>query len=221
MILPSKLQLENALKRNPWDFSNSILYDLCKNNFNHTEDEIIITKILFIGRIYAAAVERRKNKKEEINDNFYLKTVAPTLKKSNIDKELNELKKENQITIENIHSILVAHNQLTTILKSITDLEKRSLSSKYLHFHLPELFFIYDSRANNALRNFVNKVPKELKHIADSTSVDKEYAKFFCKSYALKKEIEREYGIIITNRQLDNILIETANNEMIEKGTRI
>ena len=39
-----------------------ILYHLCKDNFQHEQEDVILTKVLFIGRIYAAAIERRKNK---------------------------------------------------------------------------------------------------------------------------------------------------------------
>jgi hypothetical protein len=39
-----------------------------------------------------------------------------------------------------------------TVLRDLTGLEKRALASKYLHFHLPRLFFIYDSRAAGVMR---------------------------------------------------------------------
>ena len=64
---------------------------MCRKNFNHIEDEIIVAKVLFIGRIYAAAVERRRNKKDDINDNFYIDTIAPTFKESKLDDLLDEL----------------------------------------------------------------------------------------------------------------------------------
>ena len=140
MGLPDKEQIKKAKQETPWDFSNKILYDLCRNNDLHNKDEIILTKVLFIGRIYAAAVERRRNKKDEINDDFYIKTIIPTFKKSELDRHLEKLKNFDKITISNIPDILEAHHYLTSILKNITKLNKRSFSSKYLHFHLPELF---------------------------------------------------------------------------------
>ncbi len=77
--LPTKQQINKALRKPPWDFGNQILYDICRNNFKHDRDDIIIAKILFIGRIYAAAVERRRNKQDVINDNFYVDIIAPTI----------------------------------------------------------------------------------------------------------------------------------------------
>jgi hypothetical protein len=167
---------------------------------------------MFIGRIYAAAIERRKNKKQTgiNNDNFYIDKVAPTFRKPKLDRQLSELKSM-RLTTDNIPQILRVHNDLMTTLSKITDLDKRSFCSKYLHFHLPDLFFIYDSRALTALRDFTSRVPKELRHIPQLSFVDKEYATFFCKCFDIKNKIEVEHKTKLTTRQLDNLLIETAN----------
>jgi hypothetical protein len=156
-LLPTQKQIEAARQKNVWDFGNSILYKLCKDNFKHGTDDHILTKVLFIGRIYAAAVERRKNKSDDINDNFYICTVAPTFSKSKLDVKLSKLKIVKTENIENIKLVLQTHYFLTSMLKKITALDKRSFSSKYLHFHLPDLFYIYDSRAVTALRQFTVK----------------------------------------------------------------
>lgn len=210
----SKLNISAYKTSEYWDFGNQILYKLCKDNFQHERDDIILTKVLFIGRIYAAAIERRKNKMQTDinNDNFYIDKVAPTFKKSKLDRQLSELKSM-RLTTDNIPQILRVHNDLMTTLSKITDLDKRSFCSKYLHFHLPDLFFIYDSRALTALRDFTSRVPKELRHIPQLTFVDKEYATFFCKCFDIKKKIEVEHKTKLTTRQLDNLLIETANRK--------
>ncbi len=212
-IFPTIEQIDEAMKPNVWNFGNEILYNLCKENFDHKENNIIITKVLFIGRIYAAAVERRKNKSKDINDNFYIDTVAPTFKNSKLDNKLSKLKFLKTVKIENIYSVLQTHFYLTSILKNITALEKRSFSSKYLHFHLPNVFFIYDSRAVTALRQFSNQVPKDLKHILNYKDIDIEYAKFYCKCYDLKRQIKKIHKIELTNRQLDKLLINVANRQ--------
>lgn len=220
-MIPTKQQIDRAIKKSPWDFSNKILYDLCRTYFNHKEDDVILTKVLFIGRIYAAAIERRKNKnEEEINDNFYLKEVTKSFKNQELDERLESLKKYKEINYENLSSVLNTHYYLTSEIKKITDLEKRSFSSKYLHFHLPEMFYIYDSRAVKALREFISEVPEEMKEIIRQENVDEEYAKFLCKCVSLKKQIESHYNIKITNRQFDNLLIEVANNKEFEKNKK-
>jgi hypothetical protein len=215
--MTTKKQLDTAQQKNVWDFGNAILYKLCKDNFNHDLEDHILTKVLFIGRIYAAAVERRKNKSNDINDNFYTDTVAPTFRKSKLDNKLSDLKSAKPDKVENIKSILQTHYYLTSMLKKITALDKRSFSSKYLHFHLPDLFYIYDSRAVSALRQFTSQVPKDLKHILVIDSIDNEYAKFYCKCFDLKRQIKTQFKIDLTHRQLDNLLIEVANKQSSEK----
>ncbi len=217
MTLPTQLQIENAKQVNVWGFGNTILYDLCRKNFNHVEDEKILTKVLFIGRIYAAAVERRRNKKDEINDNFYIGTIVPTFRESELDKLLDELSTFKKLTIDCIPQILLTHSYLTRILKRITDLEKRSFCSKYLHFHMPNLFFIYDSRAVTGLRQFTSRVPKDLKECIYLENIDVEYAKFFIKCFDLKRQVEDHFKSTLTNRQLDNILIDVANKKSNRK----
>lgn len=216
-LLPTKKQLDTARQGNVWDFSNAILYKLCKDNFNHDVDDHTLTKVLFIGRIYAAAVERRKNKSNIINDNFYTDTVAPAFGKSKLDEKLADLKTIKNVKPENIKSILQAHYYLMRMLQKITALNKRSFSSKYLHFHLPDLFYIYDSRSVTALRQFISQVPKDLKHMLELESIDDEYTKFYCKCFDLKRQIKTQFDIDLTSRQLDNLLIEVANKQSIEK----
>lgn len=206
-------KIQKAKQNNVWHFGNEILYKMCRENFEHTNDEPILAKILFIGRIYAAAIERRKTKNNDINDNFYIDTVAPAFRKSEIDKYLTQLKSFESLEIDNLKFALETHYYLTKVINEITELNKRSLVSKYLHFHLPELFFIYDTRAVQALRHFISKVPNSLQPLLELENVDTEYAKFFCKCYTLKTEIEKQFNLKFSNRQLDNLLIENANTK--------
>jgi len=71
-------------------------------------------------------------------------------------------------TIDNI-------SYLTDIFTKISGIEKRSLSSKYLHFHFPDLFFLYDSRAVTSSRRLLPRFKAEI----PPKNVDKEYGNFF------------------------------------------
>lgn len=209
--LPSKILINNALNESKyWDFGNKILYNLCKKNFNHKDADKIITKFWIIGRSYAAAVERN-NKERKSEGNFYINELFPEIQKSKIDFYLNELSKIRKINQESIPFILESHWHLTSTLNNITGHNNRSLSSKYLHFHLPELFFLFDSRAVNGLRSFTSYVPKSFSNILKHKRIDVDYAKLYCKCYQLKKNIESFYKIKLTNRQLDSILIYEAD----------
>lgn len=211
-LLPSLEQIRN-LQTSPWDFGNHVLYDLCRENFSHEEIGKVIAKVWLIGRAYAAAIERRKNK-ESINDSFYIDHVAPAFINSEIDHHLNFLQQFICITEDNLPEILKAHFVLTKLTKSLTLLEKRAFCSKYLHFHLPELFFIYDSRVVMALRQFNIKVPESMNPLLQSKQIDLEYAKYVCKCLFLKNNIKLMYGIDLSPRHLDNILIEIANKHL-------
>jgi len=203
-------------KLSPWDLGNKMLYDLCCNHFGNDTQEKVVGKVWLIGRAYSVAVERRKNKvgKNEINDTFYLDIVAPTIIRSELDDRLKELKAIDKPNLENVKQILETHKYLTAILRKITNMDKRSFSSKYLHFHLPKIFFIYDTRAVMALRKLKSKVRTDLGPLFLSGNVDNEYANFFSKCYALTEHINERYRQELSPRQLDNLLLEIANKAL-------
>lgn len=47
----NKKQIVHAQKPTVWDLSNQILYNLCREHPEHTDDSIIITKIMMIGSV--------------------------------------------------------------------------------------------------------------------------------------------------------------------------
>ncbi len=215
MKLPTLEQINKCKGEQPWQFGNEILYKMCREKFQHDRHDVVLGKVLIIGRTYAAAVERRKNKSETVGngDDFYINTVAPAFIKSNLDRQLAELSQLKKLNADNLQRVLEVHYSLTKMLFEITKLNKRSFSSKYLHFHLPDLFFIYDSRVVNALRDFVSDVPKTLKPLTKLKTVDAEYAKYFCKCFNLKTKTENQFNTTLTARQFDNLLIEVANKK--------
>ena len=208
IIRNNKLKIESCLDGTPWDFGNNVLYGLCLNNPDHKKEDIVIAKVWLIGRSYSAAIERRNNAKpNEKNDCFYIKKVAPKLINSELDSKIKELETAKEIKEENIDSILDLHKCLLKLFEDITQLNKRSLCSKYLHFHLPKLFFIYDSRSTHGLTHFISRVPNELNNISKSKEVDEEYRKFFLKSFYVREEIKKYLNIQMTPREFDNLLI--------------
>lgn len=210
LISISPNEVKRSKKSNQWTFGNSILYSLCKRNFLHKRVDIIIAKVWLIGRAYAAAIERRKNKKD-INDDFYVNTVGPHLKNSKLDKYLNRLRNEKVIDADNLPHILAAHRYLMVLFEEITELEKRSLASKYLHFHLPNLFYIYDGRASKALNKIVPKATKGILKEFGEEKYDKTYASFVVKCMILTDQLNERFKKKLRPRELDNILIEHTN----------
>lgn len=202
----SKKKIDECLKPKAWDLGNSTLYKLCEDNFDHSTTAKIVAKTWLIGRSYSVALERVKEKKYS-SDNFYTERVAPEFKKSNIDNLINELKLL-EVNIENSSKILELHFYLTKLTRNITDMDKRSFASKYLHFHLPKLFFIYDSRAAAALKKIVPILPVDMKKYIKILDFDSAYTDFLFRCLYLQKIIANEHDIILTPRELDNLLLE-------------
>lgn len=185
-----------------WNLGNDVLYQLCKQHPKHKAPDAIAAKIWLIGRAYAAAIERRKNKDKE-NDNFYESTVAPIIQKSSLNDYLEKTIKFKEITNESIPLILETHKYLTGVFTRVSGIEKRSLASKYLHFHCPHLFFLYDSRAVASSRSLLPRLSVNI----PTQNADKEYSKFFLKLVHLRDLIYRQECILLTPREIDNILI--------------
>jgi len=207
MVSLRKEQVESSLENSEWDLGNTILYDMCSQYPAHNKSAEIIAKVWLIGRSYAAAIERRKNARngEFKGDVSYIGKVAPEIIHSDIDGLPRTLEVINGISESTLEAILSVHLNVTDLFSKISGLEKRSLASKYLHFHYPELFFIYDSRAVTAvshLSNLTGRVGRS-KYKADN-----EYRKFCEKCLNLRKYVEDNFNIYLTARQLDNLLLK-------------
>lgn len=206
------LDLRSAVKQarlpTPWDLGNKVLYELCQKHPSHQETQVVLAKIWLIGRSYAAAIERRRDKEDQ-NDNFYIKTVAPAIISSDIDTWITSAAKHSAPSEESFDIILSTHANVTTLFSTISGLEKRSLASKYLHFHLPNLFYIYDTRAVEAMRLLLSVVGRARSR---ATGADSEYRKFAEKCLRLQTYISGEFEVLLTPRQLDNLLLYILAN---------
>lgn len=200
-------QVETALQDDDWTLGNNILYELCQTYPDHKQVNVVVAKIWLIGRAYAAAVERRKKQNDDLpidGDLFYLEQVVPTLIRSDLDMHITDLRRYTDIDDQNLEIILKLHKHFVVILEEVTHDNKRSLASKYLHFHLPSLFYIYDSRANAALSKWL---PRYRTIWNAEGSFDEPYKSFFLKMLALRQRIQNSYGISLTPRQLDRLLL--------------
>jgi hypothetical protein len=190
-----------------WTFGNNILYDLCRDYPKHDSKSIIVAKIWLIGRSYSASIERRRPSSVHghlDSDRFYENVVAPALMESSLDQQIQSLRRYPSPSSDSIPLILDLHMCLLGIFKTITNLDKRSLASKYLHFHLPHLFYLYDSRACIGLRKIL---PRYKPKIVVSGRFDKNYKEFTLKLFDLQEEIENSFGKHLLPRQLDRLLL--------------
>ena len=195
---------------NRWDFANSILYDMCAKNPLHDDANVIVGKLWLIGRSYAAAIERRKNISVSNRDeDFYYDTVAPKMLSigKELDERISKLKDASVLCDCHLDCVLSTHKFLMDAFYEITDLEKRSLASKYLHFHCPSMFYIYDSRASQAIRKKVT-LDKQRASAHYPCGCDVEYANFCVRMLELQEFCEKQFGKTLMPRELDDFLLQ-------------
>jgi hypothetical protein len=197
----------------PVSFGNIVLYEMCRNQPLHSKPpkdkkqlDIIASKLWIIGRSYAAAIERGAGDEIEEGQDFYLTKVAPAIYDSPIDEWIASVKHIERLTKENFVDSLRCHKNVMDLFAKIAGgTTKRSLASKYLHFHNPDAFFIYDSRAKKGV---TEKFPGKHKYFDRSRSgCDEEYQVFCCRCLHFRDELEKEYGEGISPRDLDSKLL--------------
>ena len=199
----SKIEAAKLIETDNWFWLNRILYRMCRKEPGHTRLDVIAGKIKLIGRSYSAAIERGAGKSREEGPDFYLNRVAPMMKDSDIDNWISTVKTIKRVTHENVKDVLKVHKKVTDLFKKITGKENRSLASKYLHFHQPKAFFIYDSIANKKIRELLKgqrfKVPTEF---------DSSYAEFVYRCLWYRdNDFEQSLGRKSTPRELDTHLL--------------
>lgn len=204
--------VEKALARyEPWRLGNEVLYRLCNDYPRHDGTDVIIAKFWLIGRAYAAAVERRKKVPDDdrvlfLGDDFYTKRLVPCIQRAQVDSWFDDLRSDNADD-ETLKTVEV-HKKLVNALNEITADNKRSLASKYLHFHFPEKYFIYDSRACAALNKLLvgKSYPK-----SNYGDADAEYAKFVDRCKFVRAKLQEYLNRHITPRDLDCILVARSD----------
>ncbi|MDP2787599.1 MAG: hypothetical protein Q8O79_05940 [Pseudomonadota bacterium] len=213
-IAVTTAQIKLANESSVWDLANDVLYRLCRESPCHKSDAEIIAKVWLIGRSYAAAIERRKpgdkadkDAKIPTADRFYEEIVAPAIRESDIDDWLSSLPDDeapgSPRTIE-------VHYKLMKKFGEIAGDNKRSLASKYLHFHKPDVFFIYDSRARSAITK-IEGLPR-LSQIPpmNTDGADLEYKDFVRRCVRFRQDVFEKHGIKLPPRQLDKLLLMLA-----------
>lgn len=203
MPIPRRSQVVRATRDTPWQFSNQVLYDLCHDHPRHVAMGVVLAKILLVGRAYAAAIERGRTVGNE-KYNFYTSSVAPKMMDSPLDAWIAEAKAGHHSDAGTLQVMVKIHGLTTGLFHSISELENRSLASKYLHFHVPHMFFIYDYRAVEAMRVLSPVVGRASRFTGRG---DGAYSKFAEKCSRLTTHCEAEFGIHLTPRQLDNLLL--------------
>lgn len=202
--------VKKALSTTVWDFMNDVLYRLCQDNPGHTRDDVILAKIWIIGRTYAAAIERGSNAtNKSLGD---VNELASKIRTSPMDRWFQKLRLSSN---DDLALTVETHKKVMDLFCEISGLEKRSLASKYLHFHFPERFYIYDSRAYKAtcspgykaICGLPRRVGRDLPHLRDH---DNAYAHFFFRCESLRQKLVTILDRPLSPREMDKILLYIA-----------
>lgn len=193
----------NPVKENPWTWANGVLYRMCQEEPLHENCGVIAGKIWLIGRAYSAALERKAGAHFIDGENFLLARAAPMIKKSGIDRWLKTTSKIDRVTLQNVEAVLSVHKKCTDLFKEIAGSDRRSLASKYLHFHQPNAFFIFDSLANSKIRSFM---PRQRFVVPNGCDVP--YGGFVVRCLRYRDEVfELQVGRKSSPRELDQYLL--------------
>ena len=206
-----------------YDYGNRVLYQMCLENPWHDDLRIVEGKIRLIGRSYAAAIERKSG------SNFKLSKGLQEVKKSDpscferLDSSIKRLQEIGRIDDVSLINVLIVHKQFVDLIKDIVkngggdykgiNINKRSLASKYLHFHAPNAFFIYDQevlkelRSRVSLKSVKDKYPiYDQLYINQRVDIDNEYADFLFRILCLRDYILCDLSREFTPRWLDTFL---------------
>ncbi len=194
----------DVLTRSILDPRTRALYELCFFNRHHLQDEIVADKLRHIGRLYAEYGG---------GPGFSPERGAHALVKSPVDHWFCTL-----ATAEELEGwrLLETHKRVMDVFADLPEAEARSLASKYLHFHFPELFYIHDSLADRAARHLAGG---ECGFLAEG-ECDPVYGRFHACCRKLSDRLAPELGRRLSPRELDRVLRAWDGVEAAHGGSR-
>lgn len=175
---------------------------MCRERPGHDNLDVIASKIWLIGRAYAASLERGSRSNQMGSEDFFYKIVAPAVRDSKIDKWIADTRSIRRLTPESVSQSLECHKRVMSLFSRITGKLNRSFTSKYLHFHVPDAFFIFDSRASAE----ISERTRHQKFVVPC-GYDDQYASFAIRCLAVRDRLEDELGHPVTPRFLDMHLL--------------
>jgi hypothetical protein len=184
-----------------WDWANEVLYQMCRNAPKHTDVNVTAGKLWLIGRAYSAQIERGAGGGAGAADSVYAK-AASAIVNSQLDSWIESVADVATVDLTNLDRVLAVHSRFTALLRDHTGRGRRSFASKYLHFHNPSAFFIFDARAEAQVREETGKQSR-FQLPSSCVEADQTYASFTLRMI----EYRNRQGHGLTPRQLDDRLL--------------
>lgn len=182
--------IADALSQSILDPRTRALYDLCFFHRHHLRDELVADKLRLIGRLYA---------EYGAGLGFSPELGAHCLSKSPVDHWFSSLSTSEQL---DGWLSLDLHKRVMGVFVDLPEAEARSLASKYLHFHFPELFCIYDGHVDGAVRALTEG---DCGFLAMSDH-DPVYGRFHAGCRKLAERLAPQIGRRLSPRELDRVL---------------
>lgn len=191
MNLLTREFITDVLAQSILDPRTRALYELCFLHRHHFQDEIVTDKLRMIIRLCA---EHGLNVPD-----FSPEFAAHRLGRSGVDRWFAGL-----TTAEHLDSTLVfeLHKRVMEVFSDLPETQARSLASKYLHYHFPELFFLFDSRVEAAARALTDG---DCGYFARAEH-DPAYGRYFACCRKLTDRIAPMVGRHLSPRELDRVL---------------
>jgi hypothetical protein len=186
--------------RKNWSRTYETIRDLCRRRSGHSSRNDIYAKIIFVGRGYAAGVERKGVTPRDL-------AHFMERKGKEIDQLIDRLPGSRTLSVGCLNAVLDAHRDFVKILHRRFRTRFPSFASKYLHFHRP-IVPIFDREADKELRKHereLNARTNELKRLIPKDKYDPKYWKFALMFLALTEKVS-ESGCDASVARLDRYL---------------
>lgn len=183
--------IADTLAQSILDPRTRALYELCFMHRHHFQDEIVADKLRMIVRLCA-------------EHGFHVHGFSPEfaahrLGQSGVDRWFAGLATAEQLDLARVFEM---HKRVMDVFVDQPEELARSLASKYLHFHFPELFFIYDSRVAQAAFQLGGG---ECGYLSRA-EFDADYGRFFACCRKLTERLSGMAGRRLNPRELDRVL---------------
>lgn len=197
--------VQEALNDEFWSERDRFLESLCRDS-NPSEEEVA-ARLLIVGRTYAAPLERFQGAKRKWFHAY--RGVAKRLVDKGFLQELGQFDPpEFWSSAATQMEVLRLHRQLIELLGCKKN--PRSLASKFMHFHRPDVVLIFDNNARAAASRTMESLRLQVEKL-DIHGVDDPYRRYLQNALALKRHIEDQIEIEVpTPRDLDKIIIRLS-----------
>ncbi len=183
--------ITDALAESILDPRMRALYELCFMHRHHFRDDIVADKLRMLVRLCA--------ERGILVQNFSPEYVAHRLGRAHVDRWFGGLATAEKLDVA---LLLEVHKHMMRLFDDLGEAEARSLASKYLHFHFPELFFVFDSRVDAAAMTLGEG---ECGYLALNEH-DPVYGRFYACARKLTDKMMPLVGRRLSPRELDRVL---------------